>query len=51
MPLNNPHASIEQFAQMNCDLDQDEILLAINQLKMNKTPGTDGLPIEFYRKI
>ena len=30
-------------------LDQDELEAAMRQLKSNKSPGSDGLPVEFYK--
>ena len=44
-----PKISSQHKLQMERVLDIDEIENVIRQLKSNKTPGTDGLPIEFYR--
>ena len=39
----------EQSIIMTKDLTLDEIAAAIKEMKSNKSPGEDGLPIEFYR--
>ena len=43
--------TISQETKSTCDakITLDEIKEAINDLPNNKTPGTDGLPIEFYK--
>ena len=33
------------------DIDFDELWLAIKRMKSGKSPGNDGLTIEFYKKI
>ena len=38
-----------QREMQNRELEQEEIALAIKQLNNNKTPGKDGLPVEFYK--
>ena len=34
--------------QSNINIYKDEIYRALNSLALNKTPGNDGLPVEFY---
>ena len=41
--------SKEQQTIQNMEISEIEIGKAIKELKNNKTPGTDGLPIEFYK--
>ena len=36
-------------AQLEKDISIDECYSAINNMKLNKAPGCDGLPVEFYR--
>ena len=52
--LNNlvsPKVSQVQRLATDKVLDTDEIWDAIKQLQSNKSPGSDGLPIEFYRSF
>jgi hypothetical protein len=32
-------------------IDQEELFSAVNSMKLNKSPGPDGLPIEFYKQF
>lgn len=43
IPSNSP-----AFQNLNTDITNDEIFEAMSTLKLKKTPGTDGLPAEFY---
>lgn len=36
---------------MDQEISTDEIKAAIKKMKLNKTPGPDGYPIEFFRKF
>ena len=47
--LNIPRVSDINKYSMDRVVDTDEIITAIKQMKPNKVPWTDGLPIEFYR--
>ena len=40
-----------QKASIDQDISLDECILAIKELKSNKVPGSDGLGVEFYRKM
>ena len=44
-----PQLSEEQKNYCDKDITENEILNAIKDLKNGKTPGSDGLPIEFYK--
>ena len=39
----------DQRNDLEKDISQEEIGLAIAQMARNKTPGSDGLPIDFYK--
>ena len=43
------HVSDKEVEKQGQEISQGEILGAIKQLKSGKTPGSDGLPIEFYK--
>lgn len=47
--LNLPTLSKEEALSMISDVTENEIREAIRKLKNNKSPGTDGLPGEFYK--
>ena len=49
--LGLEHTTVEHQDKLFMErvLDTDEIISAIKQMKPNKAPGTDGLPIEFFR--
>ena len=49
--IHTPKVNPLDKNNMNWVLDVEEIELAIEQLKRNKAPGCDGLPIEFYQKF
>ena len=38
-----------QNTYMNADLSIEEIGIAIKAMKNNKSPGSDGIPAEFYK--
>ena len=40
---------IEIENNLKTDIDLDEVKKAIKMMQVNKSPGEDGLPIEFYR--
>lgn len=50
--LNNIHKTITEEMNMKITkkIDEQEILEAINTLQERKSPGIDGIPIEFYLK-
>ena len=39
----------KQFFEGN--INKVECILALNLMKLNKSPGSDGLPIEFYKAL
>ena len=39
----------EEQDELNADISIDEVAAALKNMKDNKSPGTDGLPVEFYR--
>ena len=39
----------QQKLELDCDISGTKIIECIKQMKMEKVPGIDGLPIEFYR--
>ncbi len=43
-----PKLSEEQQEQLNFEINGEEIILALNSMGRGKTPGSDGLPMEFY---
>ena len=51
--LNNldppPEIPLDKENELKAELDIDEIHKAIKMMQPNKSPGEDGLPIEFYR--
>ena len=47
--LAHPVITDNNKRKMDRVLDSDEILLAIKQLHGNRSPGQDGLTIEFYK--
>ena len=49
--LSLPQLDGRERSHLDRVLDLDEIKKAVKQLKSNKTLGTDGLPIEFYREF
>ena len=44
----NNELTDEDRAIISAPLSKDELQKAINMIAENKTPGNDGLPIEFY---
>ena len=46
---NNPKLNEEDKSSCEGELTQEECCLAIKKFNNNKSPGTDGLPIEFYK--
>lgn len=49
--LNIPRISEEQQLGLDLDLSLTEILAAIDSMKAGKAAGTDGLPIDLYKKF
>ena len=47
--LNLPKISHDSYMMLEQQIDIEEIKTAIKEMKNNKCPGTDGLPIEFYK--
>lgn len=47
--LNIPTIAEEFAEQLETDLIQEEISLAINDMKVGKTPGPDGIPVDLYK--
>ena len=46
----NKQISHKDMHALNADLTDDELLKATSQLKKDKSPGLDGLPVEFYQQ-
>ena len=40
---------VEMKQTMDKDFTEQDVLESINSMNNNKTPGTDGLPVEFYK--
>ena len=40
-----------QTQQLQKEIDTSEITQAITEMKNGKSPGVDGIPIEFYKKF
>jgi hypothetical protein len=45
-----PQLSNEENDLLTADFTEKEVLHAISQMKLNKAPGPDGFPAEFYQK-
>ena len=46
--LDLPHISEDSKAKLNCDFTRAEILTSLKSLNLNRSPGYDDLPAEFY---
>ena len=46
-----PVLNDENIALLNGELEEDEVWKAIKNMRNNKTPGCDGLLVEFYKKV
>ena len=47
--LNIPKLSEEQQKQYEGSISSEECFCVLNNFDLNKTPGNDGIPIEFYK--
>ena len=47
--LNIPKLSEEQQKQCEGSISSEECFRLLNSFDLNKTPGNDGIPIEFYK--
>ena len=47
--LERPRVSDDDRLNLDGPLRENEIIQALKSSKNNKTPGTDGLPVEFYK--
>ena len=49
--FNHDHVTLSEDQMLNCEgpLTLDECFRTLCALSLNKTPGTDGLPVEFYK--
>ena len=49
-PLNPEEKTLNVQEQAFCEglINEEECMKALNSMPSNKTPGTDGLPCEFY---
>ena len=45
----SPSVPLEKLEKLSDDFDEPEISTAIKNMQNNKSPGEDGLPIEFYK--
>ncbi len=46
---NNPKISDRESFLIDKDIDIDDLKYALRDMPNNKTPGCDGLPVEFYK--
>ena len=46
---NTPKLTIEQSTQLEGILNENELSIALKNMKNNKTPGVDGFPAEFFK--
>ena len=44
-----PNIPEESLENLNSDFDESEIKASMDQMNNNKSPGEDGLPVEFYK--
>ena len=51
LKLINKKATPDQQQELNAPITLNEIKIAIHQLPKNKSPGFDGIPIEFYQEF
>ena len=49
--LESPKLTDREILWLDRVIDMDKLSTAMRQLKNNKSPGTDGLPVEFYKKF
>ena len=49
--LKLPRITEQQRIELDKEISSVEIKEAISQLRKEKTPGLDGFPVEFYRKV
>ena len=49
--MNIPKLSEEQKTSCEGKISSEECFRILDNFKNNKTPGNDGIPIEFYRKV
>ena len=49
--LEIPTISDEQKERLDAPLTEDEIRATIRAMKPGKSPGLDGFPVEYYKKI
>lgn len=46
-----PEASVQDRHRLNSPFTETEILLTINSMAINKSPGPDGFSVEFYKEF
>ena len=49
--IHNVKFTDDERYDLEKDISDEEISRALNQMKRNKSPGMDGLTVEFYRKF
>ena len=49
--LNIPKLSEEQKLSCEGKITSEECALILENFQNNKSPGNDGIPVEFYRKF
>ena len=49
--LESPKLTDREILWLDRVIDMDKLSTAMRQLKNNKSPGSDGLPVEFYKKF
>lgn len=49
-PIDTPVLTVKYRKALNAPITIDEILKALKTLQLGKTPGPDGIPVEFYKQ-
>ena len=51
--IANIRRKINDAAKMDCDkeIKKEEVIAAVKQMRKGKSPGIDGIPVEFYQKF
>ena len=46
-----PHLDDAESAALDTEITLDELTAAVGQMALGRSPGLDGLPVEFYRRL